>query len=76
MTIASDLQNAVRLEPRYSGTLDESTLVPSQELIDMWNRDKVSDSVVLFLRALAANHMLQRQEPYNWTFPAIFEDVK
>ena len=47
--------------------------VPSRELITLWNGAQVSDSIVLFLRALAAYHMATNEREYRTTYQALFD---
>ena len=59
------MQVALRNEPDRRQALEGPRHVASSGFITAWNRDKTSESVVLFLRALAASHMLQNQQFYD-----------
>ena len=64
--LSFSMQIALRSEPGRRQSMGRQTFVASQELIRIWNKDKTSDAVVLFLRALAAFYMLQNPELYGW----------
>ena len=64
------MQNALRHEPDFRHVMDRHTAVASTQLIAAWNKAAVSDSVVLFMRAVAAVHMLDHRERFDLQYMA------
>ena len=56
--------------------MDGRSAAPSPQLIRGWNKDHVSDAVVLFLRAATAVHMLQNPDYHRDNFMADMGEIK
>ena len=79
--VCVELQEALHrepCEPHSRRIKDGRTAVPSQAMIKHWNKAEVSDSVVLFLRAVTAVHILQHPSFHqdNYMADIYMADIK
>ena len=64
------MQEALYHETKCRRVVDRGTAVPCQNLINEWNHEQTSDSIVLFMRAVTAVHMLDRPGFYDMCYMA------
>ena len=77
-SICVDVQTALTHEAQQADRLrmDGHSAVPSRALIHFLNEPSQSDSVVLFLRALAAYHMLTHQQAFELMYTQFDEEER